>query len=81
MISGEEFEFGRGKNYSINEIAKAFILTTPMGNGDYPVEYIDEKPGEMRETLCTDTTAYDLLDWKPTKDVIDFIKETYINEE
>ena len=31
----------------------------------------------MRETLCTDKTAYDLLDWEPTKDVIDFIKENY----
>ena len=67
---GQEFEFGRGKNHSVWDIAEAF------GKG-HRIKYIDGRPGEMRETLCTDTTAYDLLDWKPTKDVIDFIKENY----
>ena len=67
---GQEFEFGRGKNYSVWDIAEAF------GKG-HRIKYIDGRPGEMRETLCTDTTAHDLLDWEPTKDVIDFIKENY----
>ena len=67
---GQEFEFGRGKNYSVWDIAEAF------GKG-HRIKYIDGRPGEMRETLCTDTTAYDLLGWEPTKDVIDFIKENY----
>ena len=62
----KEFEFGRGKNYSVNEIANAF--------GDYPRKYIDERPGEMRETLCTDTLANEFLDWKPEKDILDYIK-------
>ena len=57
------------ENYSINEVADAF--------GDYMREYIDERPGEMRETLCTDTTARDVLDWNPKRDVMDFIKENY----
>ena len=61
-----QFELGRGKNYSINEIADAF--------GDYPREYIDERKGEMRDTLCTDTRAKDLLSWKPEKNVLDYIK-------
>ena len=65
----KEFEFGRGKNYSINEIAEAF-------GEDYPVEYIDEWPGEMRETLCTDIEAIEELGWKPTRDIIEYIKET-----
>ena len=64
-----EFELGRGKNYSINEIADAF------GEG-YPRKYVDEWRGEMRETLCTDTKAREQLDWKPTRDVIEYIKET-----
>ena len=64
-----EYEFGRGRNYSINEIANAF-------GEDYPVEYIDELPGEMRETLCTDIEAIEELGWKPTRDVIEYIKET-----
>ena len=54
-----------GKNYSINEIAVAF--------GDYPTEYID-KGLEMRNTLNTDTKAKDLLGWKPTVDILDYIK-------
>jgi len=65
----KEFELGRGKNYSINEIADAF------GDG-YPRKYVDEWRGEMRETLCTDTEAREQLDWQPTRDVIEYIKET-----
>ena len=66
----EEFELGNGKNYSINELAEAF--------GDYPKEYIDARPGEMRVTLNTDARAEDLLGWKPKGDIIKFVKENYI---
>jgi UDP-glucose 4-epimerase len=66
-ITGEEFEFGRGKNYSINEIADAF------GEG-YPRKYISKRDGEMRETLCIDKKARKELGWKPTKEVIQWIK-------
>ena len=66
--SFNQFELGIGKNYSINDIADAF--------GDYPREYIDEWRGEMRDTLCTDTKAKDLLGWKPTRDIIEYVKET-----
>ena len=66
----ETFELGNGTNHSINELAEAF--------GGYPIEHIDARPGEMRETLNTDTKAREVLGWKPTGDVIKFIKETYI---
>ena len=69
-ISGETFELGNGKNYSINELANAF--------GDYPIEYIPERPGEVRESLNTDTKAYTMLGWKPKGDIIRYIKENYI---
>ena len=65
-VDGETFELGRGKNYSINQIAKAF--------GDYPTKYIEERPGEMRHTLNTDTKAYTMLGWTPIRDIIDYIK-------
>ena len=65
--NGQTFELGRGKNYSINEIADAF--------GDYPTEYIDKRSGEMRNTLNTDTKAKDLLGWEPTVDILDYIKK------
>jgi hypothetical protein len=39
------YELGSGVNYSINELADMF-------GKDYPKEYIDERTGEARETLC-----------------------------
>ena len=68
-ISGEVFELGNGKNYSINEIVDAF--------GDYPKKYIDARPGEMRKTLNTDTKARDVLGWKPKNDILNYIRENY----
>ena len=69
-ISGETFELGNGMNYSINELADAF--------GDYPREYIPERPGEVRESLNVDTKANDMLGWRPKGDIIEYIKENYI---
>jgi len=69
-VDGKSFELGNGDNRSINELAEAF--------GDYPTEYIDGRPGEMRETLNTDTKAFDVLGWRPTGDIIKFIKENYL---
>ena len=62
----EEFELGRGKNYSINEIADMF-------GKDYPKEYIPERPGEYPETLADFSNAEDKLGWKATKDIDDYI--------
>jgi nucleoside-diphosphate-sugar epimerase len=69
---GKTFELGRGKNYSINEIADTF--------GDYPREYIDGRSGEMRETLNTDIMARDMLGWNPKGDVIDYIKNNILKK-
>jgi len=54
----EEFEFGTGKNHSINEVAAMF--------GDYPIEYIPARKGEYPTTLCTDTNAAEKLGWSAT---------------
>jgi len=67
----EEIELGRGKNYSINDIAGAF-------GQYYSIEYIDAWPGEARETLNTDTKAKELLGWNPTVDIIEYIKDNYV---
>ncbi len=78
VATGQEFELGSGKNYSINEVVKFF--------GDkYPIKRIPKRDGEMRETLCTDTHAHELLDWKPTKDLKDYVSafvetERFLNE-
>lgn len=63
---GYEFELGRGKNYSVNEIASMF--------GINPI-YKDVKPGEARNTLNTDSTAFDVLGWSATINIEDYIKE------
>ena len=72
-VNGQSFELGNGNNRSINELAEAF--------GDYPTEYIDARPGEMRETLNTDTKAQDVLGCRPNGDIIKFIKENYVLDE
>ena len=63
---GHNFEFGRGRNYSVNEVANMFNIE--------PI-YKDDKPGEAMITLCNDGRAYDLLAWEPAIDLIDYIKD------
>ena len=61
----KDFELGRGKNYSVNEVANMFNIT--------PI-YKDAKPGEARNTLCKSKVARDVLGWKPQIDLLDYIK-------
>lgn len=62
---GLDFELGRGKNYSVNEVAEMF--------GIKPI-YKDSKPGEARNTLCEDKRAEMMLGWKPRRELSDYIK-------
>ena len=64
----EDFELGRGVNYSINEIAECF-------GEDYPKEYLPERPGEYDMTLADSSKAKELLDWNPTHNIKDYIKQ------
>lgn len=63
---GHQFELGRGKNFSVNEVAKMF--------GIQPA-YSDAKPGEARETLNTDITASKILGWNPQRELSDYLKQ------
>tara|TARA_B110000259_G_scaffold151454_1_gene171155 strand:+ start:205 stop:1035 length:831 start_codon:yes stop_codon:yes gene_type:complete len=63
---GWDFELGRGKNISVNEVAKMMDIT--------PV-YKDSKPGEARHTLNIDNTAYDVLDWEPKINLEEYLKK------
>ena len=67
---GHEFELGRGKNYSINEVAEMFNIA--------PI-YQDGKSGEARDTLNKDHTAKNILSWNPQKELVYYIK-THNNE-
>jgi UDP-glucose 4-epimerase len=68
VVNGEEFELGRGVNFSINEVADMF-------GEDYPREYLPLRKGEYDKTLCTDTKAKELLGWNPTRNLNDYMKE------
>ena len=64
----DDFEFGRGQNYSINEVAKMFNIT--------PI-YKEDKPGESQITLCDNKVAKKLLNWRPIINIEEYIsKET-----
>ena len=60
------FELGRGKNYSVNEIAKLL--------GINPI-YKPAKPGEAQETLNTDKSAQSLLGWEPKMDLPNYLNK------
>lgn len=62
------FELGRGKNYSVNEVAQMFGIT--------PI-YKEAKQGEARVTLNQDNTAKEILDWEPKIDLFNYIKNNY----
>ena len=63
---GYEFEFGRGENYSIKEVADMFGVIAQYG---------PDKPGEAQETLADYSLASDILAWEPKINLEDYIKE------
>ncbi len=67
---GFEFELGRGKNYSVNEVLQMFHQTA---------NYLPPRPGEALTTLNTDSTAKEILGWNPSRNLEDYLKEL-INE-
>ena len=66
--AGAEFEFGRGVNHSINELASYF-------GSDYPTKYLPKRDGEYDITLCKDEHTKEALNWNPTKNLDDYIKD------
>ncbi len=68
----EAWELGTGVNYSIKELAEAFQHKTGC-----PIKYISDQPGNYRKTLCTDTTAQDILGWEPQDRLLDYIQNLY----
>jgi len=70
----EIFELGRGVNFSINEIVDMF-------GKDYPREYIEQRPGEYDVTLADYSHAKDLLNWKPKRNIEDYIRGFVENDD
>lgn len=69
-MRAEFFELGRGKNYSINEVADMYKCART---------YIEERSGEARETLADLSKAKKLLDYNPKRNLEDFIKNVIHN--
>jgi len=65
-FKAEEFELGRGVNHSINELADMF-------GENHPRNYLPKRLGEYDTTLCTDKKAEEILGWKPTKNLKEYI--------
>ena len=68
-------EFGRGKNYSINEVADMFDISGPDGHFYYERKYIDKRPGEVRSTLCDLGLAYSTVGYQPKRNLEDYINK------
>jgi len=66
-FQGEVFELGRGKNYSINEVADMF-------GKDYPRVNLPVQSGEYDRTLADYSLAHDILEWSPSVDLNEYIK-------
>ena len=64
--SGEIFNLGTGKNYSILEVAKMF-------GGD--IVHTTARPGESKETLADISETVKKIGWKPQYNLEDYIKE------
>lgn len=62
---GQVFNIGYGKNWSINELAKAITDD---------IQYAPERSGEMRETLADITKAQNSFIWKPRVNIMDWIR-------
>lgn len=63
---GQAFNVGSGKNYSIIDIAKII-------GGDY--NFIEPRQGEAKDTLSNNKKISNILGWKPSKDIVEYIKE------
>ena len=71
VITGEVFDLGTGNSYSLNEVVKAF-------GEDYPIEYIEERQGEMKHSGCDPKKSNEILGWETKNDVLDYIRNTYL---
>lgn len=64
---GEVFNLGRGRNYSINEVAAMF--------GPSEIDRLPARSGEAIETLADTTTTRERLGWEPLKNLPDYVDE------
>lgn len=71
-ISKAIYNIGSGKNHSVNEVADAISATHPRKMGL-------ERAQEARETLANNKLARRDLRWKPTNDIVSWLKKQVDN--
>jgi len=64
-VCNDEFQLGTGVDYSVLEIAAAF---------DHPIEFIPPRRGDRPKGLADISHTKEVLGYKPTSNVIDYIK-------
>lgn len=62
---GTVFNIGTGRNHSVLEIAKSISDN---------IEFIPQRPGEMRETLADISKSRKILGWNPSVDLENYLK-------
>jgi UDP-glucose 4-epimerase len=63
-IFGETYNIGTGKNISILDIAKTICNN---------VQYIEDRPGEVKETLADNSKAKNDFGWEPKHELLEWI--------
>ena len=63
---GYIFELGRGRDYTVNDVAKMFNIKP---------KYKPKKPGEARRTLADYHLINKVLGWEPKINLIDYVTE------
>jgi UDP-glucose 4-epimerase len=63
-IFGETYNIGTGKNISILDIAKTICNN---------VQYIEDRPGEVKETLADNNKAKNDFGWEPKHELLEWI--------
>lgn len=64
---GYQFELGRGKSNSLNDLIK---IINP-----FQCQYIPARPGETKETCNTDRTAFEVLGWDPKINIEEYLQK------
>ena len=64
----DAWELGTGVNYSVNELAKMF-----QNKFNCEIAYLEDQPGNYRETLCESEDAIELLGWRPQDKLLYYI--------
>jgi UDP-glucose 4-epimerase len=62
----EEFQLNNYKEYSILEIAKMFTDN---------ITYIEDRPGDRKNSITTDNKSRELLDWETTMGIDEWVKK------